>query len=112
MAFLVLASLPNSRIKPRPSTSLRDTKIAVTPSGIASLVAPENINRTNIVLKNLDSVNSVWYGYDDQIDDQSGNQGGMELKAGEAATIDVTTDIYVYQESGSNIEIGIDEGSG
>lgn len=107
-----LASFPNSRIKPRPATSARDSFIFEVPDGGATLVVPQNVNRTDVLIKNLDSINSVYYGYDASIDDNVGANGSTELKAGESISIDVATDIYVFNNSGGAINVSVDEGEG
>lgn len=112
MPVSVLASFPNSRIKPRPATSQRDTSIVEVPDGGVSSVASPNQNRTDIQLRNLDSANSVYYGYENSIDDSVGASGSVELKAGETVSIDVTSEIFVFNNSGAAINIAIDEGEG
>ena len=110
--ILNLASFPNSRIKPRPATSARDSSIVEVPDGGAILAVAQNLNRTDVLLKNLDSVNSVYYGYDASIDDQVGSDGSTELKAGEAVSIDVASDIFIFNNSGSAVNVSVDEGEG
>ena len=113
MATLTLASFPNSRIKPRPATSSRDTSIFEVPLNTVSLVAAENLNRTDLLIKNLDSSLSLWYGYDASINDNIGGDGAVRLEAGESVSIDVGGDIYVFNPDGANsVNVSIDEGQG
>ena len=65
MAFFLYASFPNSRIKPRSSTTNAFTYQVplVDYTQPPTLVATATPNRTYIILKNLDLVNNFWYTY-------------------------------------------------
>jgi hypothetical protein len=105
-----LASFPNSRIKPRPARSAGVTVILSVPSGApATLIVPANVDRTSVLVRNIDPATDGWYGYTAGVD---GVTEGELLKAGEPVTLDDQGDIYFYQNSGAPIKISYDEGVG
>lgn len=106
----LLASFPNSRIKPRPATSQSDTLIVSVPAGVPTLVAPANQNRTLITLRNTSSADTAYYGYDANIDDQVGPDGGMPLLPNDSVDLQDPGDIYVF--CASAVDIAIDQGEG
>lgn len=112
MSATLLASFPNSRIKPRPATAQSATDIITIPSGIATLIAPANVNRTELLLRNLSNNVDLYYGYNNSVDGTVGPSGGMLLKAFDSAKIVDPGNIYVFQSSGGSINIAIDEGEG
>jgi len=112
MAAVLLASFPNSRIKPRPATTQSSTAILTIPSGIATLVAIANLNRTLLLIRNLNSTSNLFYGYTATVDGLVRPDGGMLIKPFDTAEIDDPGNVYIYQNSGSPIEISIDEGEG
>ena len=64
-AFFWYASFPNSRIKPRPSTSRAETyqvQIADTTQPLTKIVDVD-LNRTYVIVKNLSLSTSLWYIY-------------------------------------------------
>lgn len=65
MPFFLLASFPNSRVKPRPATQDANTyHVALdVDTNPVTLVAPPNANRTYIILKNLSDEGPFWYVY-------------------------------------------------
>lgn len=106
-----LASFPNSRIKPRDARTSGNTDIQTIGAGLTVLVSAANPNRTDFTIRNLDSVNSVYYGYEPTIDGTPAGEG-FELKAGEAKDLFGVQPIYVHNPTGSAINIVTDEGSG
>lgn len=108
----LLASFPNSRIKPRPATSQSDTSIVTCPTGMATLIAPANPNRTLITIRNIAVGLTGYYGYDNAIDGSPGANGGFELRGGDSADIQDPGDVYFFNNSGSPIDVSIDEGEG
>lgn len=64
--FFLYASFPNSRIKPRPSTSQAQTyQVAINglpPGGALTQIVEATLNRTYVLIKNL-SADSIWYVY-------------------------------------------------
>lgn len=66
-AFFWYASFPNSRIKPRPSTSQAQTyQVAINnypPLAALTKIVDPDANRTYVIVKNLDAVTSLWYVY-------------------------------------------------
>lgn len=112
MAATLLASFPNSRIKPRPARTQGSTQIATVATGGASLVLAANLNRTNALIRNLSPTATIWYGYDSSIDDTPGAQGGFAILPYDTANIDDPGNIYIYQNSGASVNISIDEGEG
>lgn len=69
MPVFSYASFPNSRIKPRPSTNEANTyQVGVLDyTQPLTEVAPPNLDRTYIILKNLSQTTSFWYVYATQI---------------------------------------------
>lgn len=64
-AFFLYASFPNSRIKPRPSTTIAKTvQIQVADySQNYTKVAGEDLNRTYVILRNFSTSTSIFYVY-------------------------------------------------
>jgi hypothetical protein len=111
MSGILLASFPNSRIKPRPATTSSDTQIEPVPTGVATIVAPANLNRTTLTIRNLGNTDA-YYGYDASIDGSVGTNGGMLIKGLDSVDIDDPGDIYVFQNQVAVLNIAIDEGQG
>lgn len=107
----LLASFPNSRIKPRPATTQSDTYIATVPSGVATLIAAANVNRTLITVRN-NSTSDIYYGYDASITGSVGANGGFLLKAYDSVDLGDPGNIYIFQSSGVAVLVSIDEGEG
>jgi hypothetical protein len=105
-----LASFPNSRIKPRPATSQATTIQVTIPSGglTATLVAAADPNRTYANLRNFSGAD-MYYGYANTINAST----GMLLKGLESEDdIAAPKNIYVWQNSGAPITVGLDIGQG
>lgn len=110
---LILASFPNSRVKPRPATSARDTSIVDIPANTTKQVIGQNLNRTDLLLKNLDSSIKVWYGYDNSINTNIGANGAFPLEPGDSVSIDVGIPIFVFNPDGASaVNVSLDEGEG
>lgn len=65
MAYFLYASFPNSRQRNRPPTRQANT-YQVTVNNLGEplvMVAPENLNRTYIILKNISETFDFWYIY-------------------------------------------------
>ena len=104
-----LASFPNSRIKPRPARTAGVTPIVSLPDSLVTLIAAANIDRTSIMVRNLDASVTMKYGYASDI---NAADKGFSLKAGETVSLDDPGDIYGYQTSGGAILMSYDEGVG
>ena len=65
MAFFLYASFPNSRVKPRPATSVATTyhTIAGLIGAPLVLAASKSLNRTYVMLKNLSDTIQLFYLY-------------------------------------------------
>lgn len=112
MPVVILASFPNSRIKPRAARSQGSTDIITVPVGSpAALVVPANPDRTDLALRNLDSIQSVWYGYAPTIDGTVTGEG-FELKPLEEKDIQGPQAVYVYNGGPNPVNVVFDEGSG
>lgn len=111
--LMVLASFPNSRIKPRPATTQSDTEILTVTAGpgVTQVLLP-NPNRTTALIRNLDSTVSLYYGYDNSVDDQVGADGGMLLSPLQSVNIENPGALYIFNPSGSAVNVAIDEGEG
>lgn len=112
MPVILLASFPNSRIKPRPARTQGDTQIVSVANGGASLVAPANANRTNILIRNLSAVETIYYGYDASVDGSVGANGGFAILPYDTANIDDPGSIYIFNGGAAPVDISIDEGEG
>lgn len=112
MPVILLASFPNSRIKPRPARTQGHTEIATLAPGGASLVAPANLNRTNLLLRNLSATETIYYGYDASVDATPGPTGGFAVLPYDTANIDDPGSIYVYNGGLASVNVSIDEGEG
>lgn len=127
----VLASFPNSRIKPRNATSEAQTKRAIVnangeapgtvlPDGGVvtangnTLVLPANQNQTYINVRNEDKNNRVYYSYSDKADIVNGQQldAGSFLEPGEAFDMEARSGVYMRSENASRINVVIDYGQG
>ena len=106
----LLASFPNSRIKPRPATSTSDTPIVTCPAGMVTLLLPPNANRTVATIRPL--TGEGYYGYDILIDGSPGANGGFYLKALDSADLQDPGAIYFFNDTASPIDVAIDEGEG
>jgi len=104
-----LASLPNSRVKPRPATTQSTTVILSIPTGVVTLVRPANPNNTDVMLRNLSNANDIYYGYVNTID---GLTTGFKLVPLDAIDLDDPGNIYVLQNSGGPLLVCLDEGQG
>lgn len=109
MPLFFLASFPNSRIKPRPPRSTGTAVIVAVPTGVATQILPSDANRTDLIVRNLDSVNTIWYGYSNTVD---GITVGFPLKPGEAQNVDGPQALFIYQNSGAPINVSYDIGQG
>lgn len=110
---MVLASFPNSRIKPRPARTTGDTQIQTLPAGPGvTLVLAANVNRTNALIRNLSTSLNIYYGYDASIDGSPGAQGGFLLSPLQTVSLDDPRAIYIYNGNSVTVDIDIDEGSG
>jgi hypothetical protein len=108
-----LASFPNSRIKPRPVRTQGDTQIQTLAAGpLVTQILPANLNRVNALIRNLDSSNNLYYGYDNAIDGSVGPQGGFLLSPLQTVSIDDPRAIYIFNGNGVPVNICIDEGEG
>ena len=112
MPVVILASFPNSRIKNRSPRSQGFTDIVTIAMGSpAQLVVPLNPDRTDLVLRNLDSLQSCFYGYLPTIDGTTIGEG-FELKPLESIDIVTTQNVYVYNPGPLPMNVVFDEGSG
>ena len=110
---MVLASFPNSRIKPRPARTTGDTQIlTLVGGGVVTTVAVANPNRVNLLLRNLSTTDSIYYGYDNTIDGSPGAQGGFLISPLQSVLIDDPRDIFVFNGNVGTVNIDIDEGLG
>lgn len=108
-----LASFPNSRIKPRPVRSQGDTEILTLAGGPGvTQILPANLNRVNALVRNLDSTNNLYYGYDNAIDGSPGAQGGFLLSPLQTVSLDDPRAIFIYNGNAAPVNICIDEGEG
>jgi hypothetical protein len=127
----VLASFPNSRVKPRNATTNAQTKRSqvnaegevagtvlddggvVTANG-NTLVLPPNENQTYINLRNESKTERVYYSYEDKPNMVSGEQenAGSFLEAGEAFDMEAKSGVYCRAEGSSRIFVRIDFGEG
>jgi len=121
----VLASFPNSRIKPRSATSVADTKRArvngdgeatgtvledggvVTANGNTQVIAP-NQNQTYINLRN-ESNERLYYSY---TDDPAIINNGSFLEAGEAFDMESKQGVWCRSSTGSRLWARLDFGEG
>lgn len=106
-----LASFPNSRIKPRDARTTGQTNIQTINAGVTLNVAPQNADRTDLIIRNLDSISSVFYGYVNTIDGSPANEG-FELKPLESIEIQGTQDVFIHNPNAGPVNIVTDEGSG
>jgi hypothetical protein len=109
MPGTMLASLPNSRVKPRPATSQSSTVIIPVPTGIVTLVRAANPNNTDVMLRNLSNANDIYYGYVNTID---GITTGFKLVPLDAIDLDDPGDVFVLQNSGGPLLVCLDKGEG
>lgn len=105
-----LASLPNSRIKPRPSTSQSDTSNVTVGAGQTLLVLAANPNRTIATLENTSTQDEVYLGYGVQADAQA--PSGLKLPGGSSYDVESPEDLFINNRSGAPVTISIDQGSG
>jgi len=110
MPAVLLASFPNSRIKPRPATTLSNTFGIAVPNGVATLIAAANPNRTLVTIRNT-SNSDAYYGYDATIT-VGGPLTGFLLKGLDSVDIQDPGDIFVIQTSAVSITIDVDQGQG
>jgi hypothetical protein len=129
------ASLPNSRNSSRTSTKVADTYcfLALFPTGGGAfdpslvepvfgdigvetvngntILAPKNRTRTYLILRNVDSAETIKYGYEDRADLAT---TGMTLRAGEPVEIDSKQVLYVRSiaTDSSDVECCVDFGLG
>ncbi len=109
MALVLLASFPNSRIKPRPATSIAVTSHVSCAAGVATLIQVADPNRTYLNVRNLDSTVTIYLGYDPTVDASS----GMPLVPGqEYDDIATQQNVYIFNPSGSAILVSLDNGVG
>ena len=112
MPFILLASFPNSRIKTRNPTTQEFTPIVTCAPGVATKVLVADLNRTFATVRNLDSSSPVYYGFVSTIDGTVAN-GGFVIEPLESANgIPTLQDIWIYNPSGSPINVAIDYGEG
>jgi len=111
MSGILLASFPNSRIKPRPATTSSDTFSITVPTAVATLIAAANPNRTVLTIRNT-SPTDAYYGYDAGITVAPGPTSGFLLKGLDSVDIQDPGDVYVIQSSGVAIQIDVDAGQG
>jgi hypothetical protein len=104
-----LASFPNSRIAPRPSTQIADTYTVNIPNGVNTLLVPANVNRTYLNIKNDSLTTYVRYDYEDT--GATLATDGFLLAPGAAVDIEAPLDVWV-RALGANVDISIDEGEG
>lgn len=107
MAGTKLASFPNSRIKPRPSTRVAVTDRVLVPSaGPISLLAADP-NRTILTLFN-EGPNDIFYQYSTSLNILV---DGFRLIAGAATDLESPEEIFV-QADGVDSTLSIDDGTG
>lgn len=110
---MVLASFPNSRIKPRPARTTGDTQIQTLAAGPGvTQILPANANRVNALVRNLSTSLNLYYGYDNAIDGSPGPQGGFLLSPLQSVVLDDPRAIFMFNGNGVTVDIDIDEGSG
>lgn len=112
MPIVQLASFPNSRVKPRPVRTTGDTQIIQVLASSTTQILAANPNRVDVLVRNLDSTNSIYYGYDASIDGSVGPNGGFRLDAGQTVKIDDPRAIFIFNGNAVAINIDIDEGEG
>ena len=105
---LVLASFPNSRIKPRNAASQAATTQVNCPNGVATLVAAQNANRVYLSLRNTDNAKNLYYGYSPLVDATT----GFLLRSYESFEVFYLGDVYIFNPNATPIVVDIDEGSG
>ena len=109
MTGIKLASLPNSRVKPRPATTQSSTVIISIPTGVVTLVRAANANNTDVMLRNLSNSDPLYYGYVNTID---GINTGFELMPLDATDLDDPGNVFVLQNSGGPLLVCLDKGQG
>lgn len=122
MALLTscLASFPNSRIKPRPSTTTSTTKTVALPTGAALgtnvVLVAANANRTNLTFLNTSTTETMVYGYVDSADLGAAAPGlDQGIEVGPLRSVEILDPRAVYGHNFSDvavIQVDIDEGSG
>lgn len=108
MPVVLLASFPNSRIKPRPSRTTGYTLEDSIPATSVVQILPANDNRTGLLLRNLSQTETLMYGYT-ALEAQT---EGMPILPKEAVNIESPQEVYVYNGSAAPVNYAIDEGLG
>lgn len=102
-----LASLPNSRIKPRAATTQASTnQVACAGLGV-QLIKAANSNRTYITIRNTGTAD-IYYGYVIGVSAAT----GFLLKANEAVDLESPQAVYVFNGNVGAITVCYDEGQG
>jgi hypothetical protein len=93
MSLIDLASFPNSRIKPRPTTELSVQGQLTIPANTPTLVRPAQSNRTNITIYNQSLTGTLRYktGASLNIETQ-----GFEIGPNRAVDLDDPQAVYVW----------------
>lgn len=109
----VLASFPNTRLRPRQATRTAETYGGIAPVGTPVLVRPENRNRTYLTLRNTNVQDSMVYGYGpDANDDVFLTNNGMILRPGDSMDIDSLEEVYAMSIGVTPVTFRVDEGQG
>ena len=109
MPVVLLASFPNSRIKPRPATSQAVTSHVSCAAGVATLVQIADPNRTYLNVRNLDSTTTVYLGYDNTVNASTGIPLAPNQEYDNIAT---QQSVYIFNPSGAPINVSLDNGDG
>ena len=111
MAQTARASFKNSRITPRSATlSSEVDQVNVLTSSPNTLVAPANVNRTYLTIRNQNATAGEDLRYD-YFDNPNMLTEGFLLKASEAVDLDTTSAVYARAAT-ANVILSTDEGSG
>lgn len=110
-----LASIPNSRIKPRPSESSGLTKTVTLPAAAGNvLIAISNSNRTGITLRNESLTEDFRYDY---FDNPSMATEGFLVRANDSVDLSSPQSIWGLNVGVNGVvtidlDVSVDEGSG
>lgn len=111
MPLTSLASFKNSRVSTRQATSSADVKIVSIALGPANtLIAPANVNRTYVTVRNENSTSGQDLRYD-YFDNPNILTEGFLIKAGEAVDLENQSAIYA-QAVAAIVTASVDEGQG
>lgn len=108
MPVTLLASFPNSRIKPRPARTSGNTNNQTILAGATVLIYPADLNRVSLLLRNDSPSDTLLYSY------TSVNIAteGFPIRPGEAVLLESPQDIWVHNPSANPIDISEDVGVG